>query len=108
MANVEWRTSGLKSNPRLERWRRQSRRINDIHHALEVNRIIKENCGINRWVTPLVVFVGNCTIKKSWGNTDARVFTADQVARYIHEQQPELMRREIDLICSHLERSVKR
>ena len=77
-------------------------------NAAEVNRIIKESCGINRWVTPLVVFVGNCTIKNSWGNTDARVFTADQVARYIHEQQPELMRREIDLICSHLARSVKR
>ena len=76
-------------------------------NAFEVNRIIKENCGINRWVTPLVVFVGNCTIKNRWRDTDARVFTADQVARYIHEQQPELMRREIDLICSHLERSVK-
>jgi hypothetical protein len=77
-------------------------------NALEVNRIIKENCGINRWVTPLVVFVGNCTIKNSWGNTDARVFTADQLTDYFDRQQPELMRREIDLICSHLARSVQR
>jgi Nuclease-related domain len=76
-------------------------------NAWEVNRIIKESCGINRWVTPLVVFVGNCKIKNRWHDTDARVFTADQVARYIHEQQPELTRREIDLICTHLERSVK-
>jgi hypothetical protein len=76
-------------------------------NAFEVNRIIKENCGINRWVRPLVVFVGNCTIKNRWQDTDARVFTADQVARYIREQQPELVRREIDLICTHLERSVK-
>ena len=76
-------------------------------NAGEVNRIIKENCGINRWVTPLVVFVGNCTIKNRWRDTDTRVFTADQVARYLQEQQPELMRRDIELICSHLERSVK-
>jgi hypothetical protein len=76
-------------------------------NAFEVNRMIKENCGIDRWVKPLVVFVGNCTVKNRWQNTDARVFTADQLARYIQEQQPELVRREIELVCSHLERSVK-
>jgi hypothetical protein len=76
-------------------------------NASEVNRIIKENCGLNQWVTPLVVFVGNCTIRNTWRSTHARVFTADQVARYIRERQPELKRSEITLIASHLERTVK-
>ena len=68
-------------------------------NALQVNRIIKENCGINQWVKPLVVFVGNCKIRNTWRNTDARVFTADQVARYIREQQPELKWSEITPHC---------
>jgi hypothetical protein len=38
---------------------------------------------------------------------DARVFSTDQIADYFDRQQPELVRREIDLICSHFERSVK-
>jgi hypothetical protein len=35
------------------------------------------------------------------------VFSTDQIIDYFDRQQPELVRREIDLICSHLERSVK-
>jgi Nuclease-related domain len=76
-------------------------------NALDVNRIIRENCGINRWVTPLLVFVGDWKIKNRCRDTDALVFSTDQIADYFDRQQPELMRREIDLICSHLERSVK-
>ena len=76
-------------------------------NAAEVNRIIKENCGMDRWVKPLVVFVGDWKIKNKWDDTDARVFSADQIPDHFDWQQPELVRREIDLICSHLERSVK-
>jgi hypothetical protein len=76
-------------------------------NAKDVNRIIKENCGIFQWVKPVVVFVGDHKIKDTWRDTDARVFTVDQVARYIHEQQPELRRSEIQLIASHLKRTVR-
>jgi nuclease-like protein len=76
-------------------------------NALEVNRIIKENCRIDQWVKPLVVYVGDWKIKNKWRDTDACVLSADQIADYFDRQQPQLMRREIDLICSHLERSVR-
>jgi hypothetical protein len=36
-----------------------------------------------------------------------RVFSTDRIVDYFDRQQPELMRHEIDLICSHLERSLK-
>jgi hypothetical protein len=76
-------------------------------NAAEVRRIIKEHCRMNPWVKPLVVFAGDWKIKNKWRDTDARVFSTDQIADYLDRQQPELVRREIDLICSHLERSVK-
>jgi Nuclease-related domain len=76
-------------------------------NAFEVNRIIKDTCGIYQPVKPLVVFVGDWKIKNRWRHTDARVLSTDQITDYFDRQQPELMRREIDLICSHLERSVK-
>lgn len=76
-------------------------------NAFEVNRIIKEHCTMDQWVKPVVVFVGDWKIKDDWRNTDARVFSTDQIVDYFERQQPELLRHEIDLICSHLERSVK-
>jgi hypothetical protein len=76
-------------------------------NAWEVNRIIKEHCRMNRWVRPLVVFVGDWKIKNRWYDTDARVLSTDQLVDYFDRQQPELVRREIELICTHLERSVK-
>jgi hypothetical protein len=76
-------------------------------NAAEVNRIIKENCRIDEWVWPVVVFVGDWRVKNDWRSTDARVFTADNVVRHIVSQQPRLRRSEIDLIASHLERLVK-
>jgi hypothetical protein len=76
-------------------------------NARDVNRIIKENCQVDRWVKPLVVFVGDLKIKNKWRGADAGVFSADQITDYFDRQQPELIRREIDLICSHLDRSVK-
>lgn len=76
-------------------------------NAAEVNRMVKEDCGVYQPVKPLVVFVGNYRIKNTWRETDARVFTADQVVRYVCEQQPALIRSEIQLIASHLERTAR-
>lgn len=76
-------------------------------HAAEMNRLIQEHCGRFEWVRPLVVFVGNWRVRNDWQTTDTRVFTPLQAVRYIAEQQPALMREEIRLIASHLERSAK-
>lgn len=76
-------------------------------NAGEINRIIQENCGLYEWVWPLVVFVGDWRVRNRWHTTDARVFTPDKLVRYIADQQPRLKRSEINLIASHLERSVK-
>jgi len=76
-------------------------------NAAEVNRLIKENCHIDVWVKPVVVFVGDWRVKNDWRNTDARVFTPDRLADHIVNQQPRLTRREIELIASHLERSAR-
>jgi hypothetical protein len=76
-------------------------------NAKEVNRIIKENCLLDEWVWPLVVFVGDWRVKNDWRSTDARVFTTDKVVDHIVNQQPCLRQNEIDLIASHLERSAK-
>lgn len=76
-------------------------------NARDVNRLIKENCGFNEWVWPLVVFVGDWKVKNDWRSTDARVFTTDTVGHHIANRQPSLTRREIELIASHLERSAK-
>jgi hypothetical protein len=76
-------------------------------NAAEVNRLIKENCHIDVWVKPVVVFVGDWRVRNAWRSTDARVFTPDRLADHIVNQQPSLTRREIELIASHLERSAK-
>ena len=76
-------------------------------NAREVNHFIRENCGINEWVKPVVVFVGDWQVRNDWQNTDARVFTPDQLLRHVTNQQPCLKRNEIALIASHLERSAK-
>lgn len=76
-------------------------------NAAEVNRLIKENCRIDEWVWPVVVFVGDWQVKNDWRTTDARVFTPDRLAHHILSQQPRLTHREIELIASHLERSAK-
>jgi hypothetical protein len=76
-------------------------------NAAEVNRFIKENCGFNEWVWPLVVFVGEWRVRNDWQTTDARVLTTDKLVRHIVNQQPSLKQSEIRLIASHLERSAK-
>ena len=75
-------------------------------NAREVNQLIRRDAGIEAWVKPLVVFVGDWKIKNAWRDTDVRVITAGDVGRYFAKQdQPQLKRREIELICSHLKRS---
>lgn len=76
-------------------------------NAKEVNRMIREHCGFDEWVWPLVVFVGDWRVKNDWRTTDARVFTPDKLVKHIVNQQPCLTSREIELIASHLERSAK-
>lgn len=68
--------------------------------------MIRRDAGIDVWVRPLVLFVGDWRVKNVWSTTDVRVITADDVPRYFSQQdQPGLTRREIDLICSHLKRT---
>jgi hypothetical protein len=76
-------------------------------NAGEVNRLLKEHCGKDFWITPLVVFVGDWKVKDRWQTTNARVLTTDRVLKYFEELQPSLTRSEINLIASHLDRSVK-
>lgn len=76
--------------------------------AVEISRVIKNHCGMNRWVKPLVVFVGDWKVKDNWRDTDTRVITDSRLQDYLLAQdQPELIEREIELICSHLKRTVK-
>ena len=75
--------------------------------AKAVSQLIAENCARREWVTPIVVFVGDWKIRNEWRDTDARVFTPDGLLGYVRAQQPRLTRNEIQLIASHLERSVK-
>jgi hypothetical protein len=73
-----------------------------------MRELIRRDAGFNHWVKPLVVFVGNWRVKDSWRDTDARVLTVKQIPSYFRtHDQPELIRSEIDLICSHLKRSVR-
>ena len=76
-------------------------------NAVDVGRTLKDDCKIDTWVQPVVVFVGDWRIKNKWRNTDARVLTVDQVSRYFEQLQPALTRTEIKLIATHLERTAK-
>jgi hypothetical protein len=76
-------------------------------NAFNVKRMIWEHCGFFQWVTPMVIFVGNWRVWNDWSDTDALVLTLDRLVPYFANQQPRLIRREIDLIASHLERCAK-
>jgi hypothetical protein len=76
-------------------------------NARDVNRLLKEYCRRYFWVTPVVVFVGDWKIKNNWQTTEARVFTPDRLLSYFEELQPTLVKSEIEMIASHLDRSVK-
>ena len=76
--------------------------------AAAVNKLLREDAGLDVFVKSLVVFVGDWKIKNAWQTTDARVLSVQQLPTYFQRQdQPELKRSEIALICSHLRRSVK-
>jgi hypothetical protein len=77
-------------------------------NARDVSRLLKEYCAKYFWITPLVVFVGDWKVKNNWQTTDARVFTPDRLLTYFEQLQPTLMKSEITLIASHLDRSAKR
>lgn len=76
-------------------------------NAAAIRDLIQKNCGRRVWVTPIVVFVGDWKIKNKWRDTNLRVFTPERLLDYIRDQQPQLTRKDIELIASHLERSVK-
>lgn len=76
--------------------------------AAAIRDLIHESCGRRPWVTPIVVFVGDWKIRNKWRDTNVRVFTPERLLDYIRDQQPQLTRSEIQLIASHLERSIKR
>ncbi len=76
-------------------------------NALAVNHLIQQDTGMNVFVKPVVVFVGDWKVKNAWRDTHVRVITANDVGGYFQRQdQPELTRREIELICSHLKRTM--
>jgi hypothetical protein len=53
------------------------------------------------------VFVGDWKIRNNWRDTNVRVFTPEELLDHIRNQQPQLIRKDIELIASHLERSAK-
>jgi hypothetical protein len=75
-------------------------------NARAMHDLIRRDAGLDVWVKAVVVFVGDWKIRNAWRETDVRVITADGIAGYFERQdQPELTRPEIQLICSHLKRS---
>lgn len=76
-------------------------------NARDVNRLIRENCGVDEYVKPVLVYCGDWKVKNAWRDTDARVFTQGTVGEYVRRQQPAMTRCEIELIASHLERSAR-
>ncbi len=75
--------------------------------AAAISNLIHDNCGRRQWVVPIVVFVGHWKIRNDWRDTGMRVFTPEGLLHYIRNQEPALIKREIELIASHLERSAK-
>ena len=75
--------------------------------AKAVSQLIPKTAHGTNGSHPIVVFVGDWKIRNDWRDTDARVFTPDGLLRYVRNQQPQLTRKDIELIASHLERSVK-
>jgi len=76
-------------------------------NARAVRDLIWENAGLEVFVKPVVVFVGDWKVKNGWGDeADVRVITADDVQPYFqNEDYPELTKFEIELISSHLKRT---
>ncbi|HWM25733.1 MAG TPA: hypothetical protein VNP98_13000 [Chthoniobacterales bacterium] len=68
---------------------------------------LKEHTRKNIWTKAVLVYVGEWEIKDDWTDTDVSVLSTNDLPTYFNRYQPELLRHEIDLICTHLERSVK-
>lgn len=75
--------------------------------AAHVRRMLKEDTGRSQWVKAVLVFVGDWKIKNAWRDTDVAVLSENELPTYFDRYDPELTRNEIDLIASHLARSVK-
>jgi hypothetical protein len=76
--------------------------------ARSVRKQLKDRAGRNIWTKAVLVYVGDWRIKDDWMDTDVSVLATDDLPNYFTRYQPELLRHEIDLICSHLQRSAKR
>jgi hypothetical protein len=75
--------------------------------ARSVRKQLKEHAGRNIWTKAVLVYVGDWRIKDDWTDTDVSVLATGDLSNYFNRYQPELLRHEIELICTHLERSVK-
>ncbi len=75
--------------------------------ADKIGATIRHHCGMTEGVWPLVVFVGKWLVADQWSSTDVRVFTPETLKSYVRDQQPVLVRHEIEMICSHLERTAR-
>lgn len=58
-------------------------------------------------VKALLVFLGDWRINREAIDTDVDIITANRLENYLEWQQPELTRKEIERVCSHLERSAR-
>jgi hypothetical protein len=76
-------------------------------NAAAIRELIHESCGRREYVTAIVVFVGDWKIRNKWRDANVRVFTPERLLDYLRDQQPQLTCKDIELISSHLERSVK-
>jgi len=75
--------------------------------ARAVHLRFKEHLHENYWVKPLLVFLGDWRVRRQAGDFAVTVMTADQLEDYFDREQPELTRKEIAHICSHLESSAR-
>ena len=77
--------------------------------ARALHDLIRENAGLEVFVKPLVVLMGDWKVKNGSGDdADVRVITADDVQPYFqNEDQPALTKSEIELISSHVKRTTR-
>jgi hypothetical protein len=69
------------------------------------------HCGVSSGLIEFVAAIDDAGIRKiknRWRDTETRVLSDSQVESYFrYQDQPQLKQAEIELISSHLERSVK-
>jgi hypothetical protein len=64
---------------------------------------LKEHLHVSYRVKPVLVFLGDRRVQRGAGDFEVDVVTAAELENYFDRQQPELTRKEIAHICSHLE-----